>query len=217
MKWPFFTSKSFFVESRINRAYSVSLARHGASPQGVFWNSKKSQTARFASLVKMISVHHQSEQPPVIADIGCGYGALLDYLRMRPVVSSWEYRGVDINESMIKLCQERFPADVELFRRGRLPAKTVDYCVFSGTFNLCMTNDLNSWQNYVLEALSTCWRLSRSGMALNLLCRSRASVINNIFYADLKLVLNQLRQHFGEVEIMETPQLRHDMTFLLSK
>ena len=68
----------FSIEAGVIRAYTVALGRHGATPQGVFWNSAKSQNARFAALLAMIRAHRAKADahPPTIADIGCGYGAL---------------------------------------------------------------------------------------------------------------------------------------------
>ena len=106
--WPI----PFSIDARINRAYARSLTRHGPTPQGVFWNSTKTQKARFAALTAAIRADHEKQigrqqmerqqngrgqnergqhtpAPPVIADIGCGYGALLDYIDTQPALAGW--------------------------------------------------------------------------------------------------------------------------------
>ena len=75
--------RPFSVESGLSRAYRRALSRHGATPQGVFWNSSKSQTSRFAALLGMVS-DHAGRRDLSIADIGCGYGPMLDYMQDRP-------------------------------------------------------------------------------------------------------------------------------------
>ena len=129
------------VEAGLNRAYGQSL-RHGATPQAVFWNSRKSQEARFAALLAMVNrdlgAKGRRGTAPVIADIGCGYGAMLDYMRARPGLSSWGYQGVDINAAMIRECRTRFAAQ-EPVSPWPSAGGPVDYAVFSGTFNLCLS------------------------------------------------------------------------------
>ncbi|MEC7494734.1 MAG: class I SAM-dependent methyltransferase [Pseudomonadota bacterium] len=214
-RWP------FSIEAGVNRAYARSLARHGPSPQGVFWNSAKSQTSRFAALLAAIRRHRATTGncpvPPAIADIGCGYGALLDYLSTHEAFAGWRYLGLDINPAMIRACHERFPGSRASFRVGGMPPEPVDYALFSGTFNLCMIDDAERWRGYILESLQHCRPVCRSGMVVNLLCRRRMTISSNIFYADREDILDRLRNRFGRVEAFDTPGQRHDVTFLIAE
>jgi len=208
------------VEAGLNRAYGRSLRRHGASPQAVFWNSRKSQEARFTALLAMIgrdlAAAGRADATPVIADIGCGYGALLDYMRARPGLSSWGYHGVDINAAMIRECRNRFAADAARFTLGREPAAPVDHAVFSGTFNLCLVGDAARWEPYILDCLAGSWPRCRRGMALNLLCRGQTGISNRIYYADRDRMETALRR-FGQVEAVPTRGVKHDVTFLVTR
>lgn len=208
------------IEAGLNRAYGRSLRRHGASPQAVFWNSRKSQESRFAALLGMISrdlvAAGRTDTAPVIADIGCGYGAMLDYMRARPGLSSWGYHGVDINGAMIRECRARFGGDAPRFTLGRGPAAPVDYAVFSGTFNLCLIDDVERWAPYIIDCLAGTWPRCRRGLALNLLCRTQTGVTNQIYYADREAMLAALGR-FGRVEALSTPGVKHDVTFLVAR
>jgi hypothetical protein len=55
--------------------YSTKLAEHGETAQGVDWNGVEGQCLRFDQFRKLISGSGIS-----INDLGCGYGALYDYL-----------------------------------------------------------------------------------------------------------------------------------------
>ena len=215
VRWP------FSIEAGVNRAYARSLARHGPSPQGVFWNSAKSQTSRFAALLAALrrprATTGDNPVPPVIADIGCGYGALLDYLSTHEAYTGWRYLGLDINPAMIRACHERFPGRRASFRVGGMPPEPVDYALFSGTFNLCMIDDAGRWRGYILDRLEHCRPVCRSGMVVNLLCRRRMAISNNIFYAEREDILERLRNRFGSVEAFDTPGQRHDVTFLIAE
>ena len=211
--WP------FSIETGVIRAYTASLDRHGATPQGVFWNSKGSQNARFAALLAAIRSHRAEiatgAVQPSIADIGCGYGALRDYMAIRDEYAGWDYLGLDISAAMIESCRRRFPDETKRFHLGAKPVRPVDYALFSGTFNLCMIDDAARWQRYILDQLAACLPHCRHGMVLNLLCRRRMTITNNIFYADQSAILADMRRRFGQVRVADTPGLKHDMTFLV--
>ena len=93
--WP------FSIEAGLNRAYGQALSRHGATAQGVFWNSPKSQRAGFPHFLALWPVMQpagQANAAPSVADIGCGYGAMLSFMQKdRPQIGSWPYLGFDIN------------------------------------------------------------------------------------------------------------------------
>ena len=79
----------------VEKYYSEKVAAHGASHLGVDWNSTESQTMRFEQLLRLLDV----EAPFTINDYGCGYGALVDYLKNRNC--QFRYRGFDISERML--------------------------------------------------------------------------------------------------------------------
>src|SRR5437868_12970882 len=81
--------------------YSSKLAEHGQSPRGVDWNGEEGQTLRFRQLCKIID----ALGPFSVNDLGCGYGALYDFL-----ATEWQdlsYLGVDVSESMVEAAKER--------------------------------------------------------------------------------------------------------------
>ena len=204
-----------YIDLGLNRAYRRALSRHGATPQGVFWNSSKNQAARFAVLLGAVA-DHAGRRDLSIADIGCGYGPMLDYMRGRPQYRSWEYAGIDITRAMIAEARRRNPQYAARFAVGKLPLGRVDYAVFSGTFNLCLIDDPDRWQRYILDALAACWQKCRHGMALNLLCRRETTIEASIFYAveaDMAAALCR----FGRVEAAPTRGLKHDVTFLVTR
>ena len=211
----------FSIDARINRAYAACLGRHGPTPQGVFWNSQKTQSARFAALLAAVSEDQATWQragsAPVIADIGCGYGALLAYMRARSGTAAWTYHGIDITPAMIRACRTQYPDMAAQFTIGKAPPVPVDYCLFSGTFNLCLIADPARWQRYILDALVPCWRESRHGMVLNLLCAATPTIRNHIFYASRNSMVAALEARFGAVTWHPTRQVKHDVTFLVTR
>lgn len=144
--------------------YSEKLAQYGETPKGVDWNGGESQALRFGQLCKIIDDRSQFS----LNDLGCGYGALLDYLIENHSVFS--YCGVDISEEMIYAAEQR--------RRSYSPARFIvsaepdnvaDYCVASGVFNVRLGRSDDEWFEYLKGALDVLNRTSRHGFSFNCL------------------------------------------------
>ena len=70
--------------------YTGKLEAHGCTPGGVDWNGEESQVLRFEQLCRIIPDAGSFS----INDLGCGYGALYEYLKPRYV--DFDYRGIDV-------------------------------------------------------------------------------------------------------------------------
>lgn len=64
------------ILSEVANYYTDKLAQHGETPRGVDWNGTESQVLRFEQLGKILPASGFS-----LNDLGCGYGALLDYFK----------------------------------------------------------------------------------------------------------------------------------------
>ena len=204
------------LERKLNRLYRDRLAALGPVPKGVFWRNESTQIARFDALLKFVT----SVTPvanPILGDVGCGYGAMLEFVQKTPRYKRFRYIGVDINRAMIDSCKQLFPSQEQLFFVGKHPPSSVDFCVFSGTFNLCHTMDASLWNDYIFFNLQSCWRRCRYGLVLNLLCAPKTQIKNQIFYAERPKFLVNATKVFGPTHARSTPHVTGDVTFLISK
>jgi len=144
--------------------YSAKLAEHGESPKGVDWNTQESQNLRFEQLSKIIN--------PVgtfsLNDLGCGYGALYDFLNLNS--SSFSYCGIDVSAGMIRASQQRyFGKNNVRFLVGSEPSDIADYGIASGIFNVRLGRSDDEWWDYVEITLDALDRTSRLGFTFNCL------------------------------------------------
>ena len=204
------------LERRLNRTYRDRLATHGATPNGVFWRNRSSQIARFDALLNLLATV-TTVANPVLGDVGCGYGAMFDFVKKTPRYQNFHYIGVDINRAMIDTCKQKFPDQKHLFFVGKHPPSPVDFCAFSGTFNLCYTTDISLWHDYIFANLQQCWRRSRYGLVLNLLCGPKTEIKNQIFYTKRQTFITAASQVFGPTHALSTPHVKDDVTFLIAK
>ena len=86
------------LRQKASASYTQKILTHGPIPQGVDWSGEESQRIRFEQLCKVIVA--TEDGPFSILDYGCGYGALIDFLRQR--YKQFDYTSFDISEEMIR-------------------------------------------------------------------------------------------------------------------
>jgi SAM-dependent methyltransferase len=165
----------------IDRYYTGKLAAHGASAQGVDWNSPESQRLRFEQLARVCGAEAEVQ----VNDIGCGYGAFYDYLRS--LGRRCDYLGVDISEAMIAKARALHAGQPGCrFLAGRRADRAADYTVASGIFSVRLSASDREWHAHLLGTLDEMDAGSRRGFAFNCLTRySDAERMRaDLFYAD---------------------------------
>lgn len=202
------------IEHSLNSAYQARLSKRGCIAEGVFWRNKSAQFARFDALLKHVQ-KASPKQNTMLTDVGCGYGALYGFIKATPKYQQLLYTGVDINSSMIKACKQQFPKEKNLFSIGRKPTQMVDFSLFSGTFNLCHTNKIKFWEDYILYNLYQSWQLSRYGIVLNLLCDEQSHIRNQIYYTNRSRFIESATNLFGPTHATSTPRVKGDVTFMI--
>ena len=152
--------------AEISRYYTEKLDAHGASPQGVDWNGAESQRLRFDQLLRVCAAQAAFS----INDLGCGYGALFDYLRS--LGRTCDYLGVDISQAMIAQAEALHRGQPGCrFLAGERADRAADYSVASGIFNVRLSVPDAAWRLHVLQTLEAIDAGSRRGFAFNCLTR----------------------------------------------
>ena len=203
-------------EASINSAYTRRFKQKGAAAEGVFWASRLSQTARFDHILARIIAHDNSQRLN-LADIGCGYGALWEFIQKTVRYQHFNYQGYDINSTMISYCTRNFDNGARRFQIGRKPDGKTDYAVFVGTFNLCHTDDYMLWQDYILRQLTLSWKQVQKGIALNITSLPKAKIHNQIFYAEPDKFKGLLERYFGRTHASATRYVENDISYIIQK
>lgn len=161
--------------------YSGKLAQHGQTALGVDWNGEEGQVLRFRQLCKIIT----GGARPSVNDLGCGYGALYDYLGQHHAEAS--YLGIDVSADMIRAAASRHPGMHHArFIVGAEPDRVADFGVASGIFNVRFGRTDAEWRSYLEATLDVLDRTSQCGFSFNCLTsysdedRKRS----DLYYAD---------------------------------
>lgn len=174
--------------------YTGKLAEHGESPRGVDWNGEEGQVLRFEQLCKVID----PEGAFSLNDLGCGYGALCDFLAPRYPV--FDYAGIDVSAAMVHAAEQRHIAkpNVRFVVAGEAD-RIADYSVASGIFNVRLGRSDAQWQAYAEATLDTLDRTSARGFAFNCLTSySDAEKMRpDLYYADPFALFNLCKRRYS--------------------
>lgn len=151
------------VLSDVEAYYSARVAKHGATPLGVDWSCWATQNLRFVQLLKLCDF----TEPFALNDIGCGYGALADYLAMRHAATEIDYLGIDLSQAMIRRARRRLSGPQRRFVVATSCPRVADYSVASGVMNVSLGHPRGLWEQFVATILQDMRRSSRRGFSVN--------------------------------------------------
>lgn len=207
------TDNSLLAE--VANYYSEKLTQHGITPQGVDWNGEESQTVRFEQLCKIIDSESSAFS---LNDLGCGYGALLDYLECKPL--SCSYLGVDVSHEMIKAAEQLHAAsDHARFIVSAEPDKIADYGVASGIFNVRLGRTDIEWFDYLQSTLDILDCTSRRGFSFNCLTSysDEEKKRDYLYYADPYRLFDLCKRRYSrQVALLHDYEL-YEFTILVRK
>lgn len=202
------------ILSEVATYYSEKLATHGQTPRGVDWNGEEGQTLRFEQLCKVITPSANFS----LNDLGCGYGALYDFLIKKH--EEFSYLGVDVSESMIQAANQRYQGKTKArFVHSSEPDVIADYGIASGIFNVRLGQSDTEWRAYLEATLDVLDRTSRVGFAFNCLTSYSDSekMRDNLYYADPCYLFDFCKRRYSRnVALLHDYEL-YEFTILVRK
>lgn len=165
----------------VARTYADSLAEHGIRSRAVGWKDEASQQLRFE---KLLTVVEPGTSALSVNDLGCGYGAMFDFLAERLGDRLERYVGYEISSEMLEAARVRLADGRATFLDAARPTEAADYSFVSGTFNVKLDATDEEWEGYVVDTLREVAAASRRGFAFNLLTTYVDWREEHLFYAD---------------------------------
>ena len=202
------------IRSDVTSYYETRLTEHGATARGVDWNGAESQILRFSQLARVLPEQGAFS----INDIGCGYGALYDFLSER--YPEFVYCGTDISTEMIAVASNRLAASSSArFVDSAEPDEVADYGIASGIFNVRLTHGDEEWWAYFVEMLDMIHETSRCGFAFN--CLTSYSdpdfMRGHLFYADPGAVFDLCKRKYSRHVALLHDYGLYEFTILVRK
>ncbi len=198
----------------VARYYAARLALHGATPRGVDWNGAESQQLRFLQLGRVIT----PTAGVSVNDLGCGYGALLDFLL--PTLPDLRYHGYDVAADMIDAARQRHAAHSQAsFYVASAPVEVADYSIASGIFNVRLQHTDDAWRDYLEATLQILDTSSVKGFAFNCLTRYADAdrMRDDLYYADPCQLFDLCQRRFSRHVALLHDYGLYEFTLLVRK
>jgi SAM-dependent methyltransferase len=207
-------AKADHILSDIAGYYSEKLAEHGETPRGADWNGEESQRLRFRQLLKIVD-----DRPSFsMNDLGCGYGALYDF--MKPRHTEFSYVGFDVAGNMVQAATARHAGAANArFVLASEPSAIADYGVASGIFNVRLDHSDVAWRAHLETTLDAMDRTSRHGFAFNCLTSwsDPQRMRPELYYADPSMLFDHCKRRYARnVALLHDYDL-YEFTILVRK
>ena len=204
------------LNKQISNIYNKRFDIYNNTPKGVFWNSKLSQDLRLNIILNEILNNSKSFNFS-IADVGCGYGRLYEIIKERKLDRKVQYHGFDINQKLIEFCKNNEDFKNVKFTISTFPCNYTDYVIMSGTYNLTPTNNVYLWEDYIIENLTSNWKLVKKAMIFNCLIKEKREINKALYYTELSWIKKICERNFCDPEVIKHNLLKDDITIILKK
>jgi len=164
------------------RQSTEKLRTFGTTHRGVGYRDENSQPIRFGKLVEVI--YGEVGDGVAINDLGCGYGALFEFIEKNTPIRISEYFGYDLSPEMLVAGKEFLTDDRASFLKSPTVTTRADYSFVSGTFNHRPGATDEAWTSYVEETLLNLAEFSRVGFSFNMLTTYVDFKVDDLYYAN---------------------------------
>lgn len=203
------------IHKNIDAYYTDKIIEHGVTPKGVDWNSEEGQLLRFEQLLKIIDIKTFS-----IADVGCGYGKLYEY--MQGHLQNFNYFGYDLSQKMIDHAKTIY---TESENRKFMHISTIediegtDFSVASGIFSVKMNHSEADWLSYILHTLENMNQKSLKGFSFNCLTKysDKEYMKDDLYYADPLFLFDYCKRNFSKNVALLHDYNLYEFTILVRK
>ena len=204
------------INSEIAEIYNERFRKLGPTPEASMWFSKTRQIARFDVIFNQLKLLQQRNSIS-ISDIGCGYGAFLEYLSKKKIDKELSYYGYDVCPEVIRFCKKKYFEKASFYTKS-VPIHKTDFVIMSGTFNFFPTQNYNAWKVYFFNSLKLLWSEAKCAMIFNLQISNPATITpGGIVYAAQDEVEQFCKTKCGNVRVINNPMIPKDKTFVVSK
>ena len=204
------------IKEEIKDYYTQKIEEHGATPQGVDWNSEDSQFLRFQQLSK---VFEQDTASFSVLDFGCGFGSYLGYLEDKPFPVS-AYTGFDIADKMLQEAQNLHGQKEQVqWINQQDQLKPHDYVIASGIFNIKQEQSNDDWKAFFHQTLTELNELAVKGIAFNVLTSySDAEYMRDyLYYASPEETFAFCKTNFSKTVALLHNYPLYEFTILVNK
>ena len=159
--------------------YGKTFNKYGCSSEGVDWGKHEER-----ALLRHQKIYEVIEKKPCsILDVGCGYGAFIDYIGEKNI----NFTGIDCVGSMIATAQQKYPNSAFIcddFLRHDFKDKKFDYVVCNGILTQKLTASDNDMESFSHDVIAKMFSICNKGIVFNMMTSHVNFKADNLFYKD---------------------------------
>jgi SAM-dependent methyltransferase len=183
------------------RHYDACLERYGPTPRGADWPNGADLAVRFQVMSGILDA---AGDQPLLLDLGCGAGLLIDYLAATRRLDAVRYRGIDLSRAMVEAARQRWPdRDFECrdIVAAPLPEQSVDIVIMNGVLTERVGLSVQEMTALAQALVTAAFRSARVGIAFNVMNAhvvwQREDLFHWPFDAVAAFVRRELTAHYG--------------------
>jgi len=162
--------------------YTSAIKKHGTSPKGLNWRSKKTQYIRFKTILELLPSDMKNI---TLVDAGCGFGDFYLYL-LKKKKQLKKYIGIDALIDMQIIASENTGCEIIIADIIKDELPFADYYICSGALNV-----LDRFETHLF--IQNCYKSSKKGFIFNILHGEDDSQTYNYFTKeDIQKIANTL-------------------------
>jgi SAM-dependent methyltransferase len=189
---------------QLSEYYDSCLEKHGATPQGVDWPNQEDLKNRLNIMLDVIKCEDKNETMHIL-DLGCGYGALVDFLSQYKKLNDLiTYTGMDISSKMITAATQQHPDHTFICRdilREPLDDKSYDYIIMNGVFTEKRSLEWHAMYQFMQDLIRAAFKACRKGIAFNVMSQhvdwSNPNLFHCSFNETAAAIISNCSRHFA--------------------
>ncbi len=195
--------------------YQPKIERFGATFKGVDWGSEEAQKISFEQLIKLFE--KEGSEKFSLLDYGCGYGALLEYLKTKKI--KVDYFGYDILPLMLKTAKKKHTDSDAIWLSKLDKEQAFDYTIASGVFTLKMEESEKNWEEYVLNSITQINKISKKGFAFNCLTSysDKHLMKSYLYYSNPLKMFDFCKTNFSKQVALLHDYQKYEFTIIVKK
>lgn len=179
--------------SSIEELYTNNLEEFGISSKSVGWPNTEGHILRFEKLLGSFDFNNQFS----LNDLGCGYGAILDYFVLKKLPINCYY-GYDISQNMLdSLDISKYPMVTIAKHCSSRLSTLADFSVASGIFNVKFDESEDKWLAYIIKTIDIMNEFSVKGFSFNLLTSYVEFKKNHLYYGDPLFFFDYCKKNYS--------------------
>lgn len=204
------------ITNKLQAHYHKTFQAYGMTSQGVDWGDDSAKLdLRYSKMLALIK--KPSSTKVSLLDVGCGYGGLFEFAKIRSV--DLDYTGIDVVKSMIDKA-EVVHTNAKFIHADILdsPFKNqYDYVVCNGILTQKLDIPALEMDQFAARLIRSMFEICRIGIAFNIMTTKVNFFSNNLYYRNPSEMLSWCMSELSPIVMLDHSYPLYEYTLYVYK